>query len=283
MLPFPSKLTSPTCAPGSTNYFFGVINIENSGNPSSTIAAKQWAKGDVIVSGISYESGPGQVHLSFPGGPKVSAMPDPQTVYWLSPEFSSLWWLSFYFATWQTHQINIPLGFPSGEVRFRKWAGFIDYRDALTAENIQWQDSMEFSFLVSPSYARLPEFTVSNVRWVPDFVAPGTTAWLKGTYHSNIPAGYTPYVFAGPSQDMVNAMVDPALRSIRHPADAAWWQTGGGGSCCNCKGYPIPPPNGCSGQDTWTVLPDVAYTGFTPSVDGTIRHCVYCFNMPDGI
>jgi len=282
-LPIPTKITAPTCSPGSAQYIHGVVRFANSGNPASTVMAKQWAQGDVIVCGLSYESGPAPVFLSFPGQPKVQASPDPNLVYWVSPEYTSLWHLSWYFAYWQGHQIDVPLGFPNGTVTIRKWSGVIHAADPLVASSIVWQDSIPISFTVSSSAERLPEITVSNFRWVPNPVQPGYQSKMTADYHSNIPAAFMPVVFVGPVVSEVNESHEAPYRSIRHPVDAVWWQSGGGGACCNCKGYPIPPPNGCNGQETWSDWTGISSFGFTPSEPGLKRACIYSFYMPGGV
>lgn len=283
-LPFATRLTSPTCAPGSTQYMHGVINIANSGSQASTVASKQWAQGDVIVCGISYDSGPASVTLSFPSQPKITASPNPNAIYWLSPEYTSLWHLSWYFAYFGiVHQIDIPLGFPNGNVQISRWAGFIPADQPLVASSIIWQDSEPRSFTVSNATSRLPEFTFTNPRFIPNPGTIGSPSLLSADFQSNIPAGYMPYIFTGLTLEDVNAAQEPQYRSIRHPSGSAWWNTGGGGTCCNCYGYPMPPPNGCAGQDTWSSWTGMGSHGFIPSEEGEKDLCMFCFNMPDGI
>lgn len=285
-LPISTKLTSPTCAPGSTQYIHGVINIANSGNPYATIHAKQWEQGDVIVCGISYDSGPSSVTLSFPGKPKVTASPDPNVVYWLAPEYTSLWFLSVYFGyIGCVHQIDVPLGFPTGTVQVSRWAGFIPATQPIADSSIIWQDSESYTFTVLNSADRLPEFTCSNARFVPNPGIIGETSWLLVDYQSNIPAPYMPCVISGFPMDEVNRDEEESLfSSIRHPPGATWWNTAGGGLCCNCQGHPIPPPNGCSGQETWTSLVGMANRGWISTVGGKNRTmCIFCMNMPNSI
>ncbi len=284
LLPFPTKITSPTCAPGSTQYMHGVLNFANSGSQAATVAAGQWAQGDVIVAGISYDSGPAPVTLSFPGQPKVTASPNPNAVYWLSPEYTSLWHLSWYFAYFGViHQIDIPLGFANGNVTVSRWAGYIPAGSPLSASSIVWQDSEAHTFAVSSSAERFPEITFSNPRFIPNPGAIGVNSTLAADFHSNIPAKFTPYVFTGLTVDDVNTSQEAPYRSIRHPAGSVWWNTGGGGSCCNCYGYPMPPPNGCNGSDTWSEWSGVGTHGFIPSQEGTRDLCMCCLYLPDGI
>jgi len=284
LLPFATKITASTCAPGSTQYMHGVINFANSGSQAATVNAKQWAQGDVIVAGISYDLGPAPITLSFPGQAKTTASPNPNTVYWLAPEYTSLWHLSWYFAYFGVcHQIDIPLGFANGTVQVSRWAGFIPASQPLVASSIVWQDSESHSFTVSNAAQRLPEFTFTNPRFIPSPGSIGTPSYLSADFHSNIPAAYTPYVFSGITIEDVNAPQEPQYRSIRHPVDATWWNSGGGGKCCNCRGYPLPPPNGCNGQDTWSSWSGVGYHGWIPSTNGEKTMCMFCFNMPNGI
>jgi len=284
LLPYATKISASTCAPGSTQYIHGVINFANSGSQASTVAAKQWAQGDVIVTGVSYDSGPSSVTLSFPGRPKTTASPNPNTIYWLSPEYTSLWHLSWYFAYFGVvHQIDVPLGFPNGNVQISRWAGFIPASQPLVASSIVWQDSEPITFAVSNAANRLPEFTFTNPRFVPNPGSIGSPSVLAADFQSNIPAGYTPYVFTGLTIEDVDAAQESQYRSIRHPVGSVWWNTGGGGACCNCYGYPMPPPNGCGGQDTWSSWPGIGYHGWIPSAEGEKDLCMFCFNMPGGI
>lgn len=282
---FPTRLTYSRCSPGSTQYMHGVISFASSGGTDETIAAKQWEQGDVIVCGISYDSGPASVDLSFPGKPKVTASPNPSVIYWLSPEYTSLWHLAFqgeYFGP--SHQIDIPLGFPNGTVQVSRWAGFIPANQPLVASSIIWQDSESHTFTVSDIAPRLPQLTLTNVRFIPNPTSLGTPSYCYADYHSNVPSGYTPFIFLYLTIDQyVNPSLGESYRSIRHPSNAMWTGLGGGGSCCNCYGYPMPPPNGCGGVDTWTELPQFGHTGLIYNDPRIMDGCLVCFNAPGGL
>jgi len=284
-LNYETKLSGSTCAPGSTQYMHGVVNFANSGTPYATIAAKQWEPGDVITSGISYDYGPGSLYLSYPGQEGLFVSPDPNKIYWLAPEYNSLWHLSWYFAYFGAlHQIDIPYEFPNGDVTVSRWVGYVPADSPLNALSVVWQDSKSLTFEVSSTSEMLPKVTMSNIRWEPNPIYSGGVSYLKADLHSNIPSNFTPYMFMGKMVEEVNQSQELSFRSTRHPANAVWWKWGGGGH--HCLEYPhAGPPGGCNGEETWMNFYGAGYHGRYPleGESGEFMNCLCCFNMPYGI
>jgi len=278
----PTRFTSATCAPGSTEYFQSAIWIEKSYSADATIAAKQWEPGDVIVAGISYDSGPGTLGLSYPSEEVINVSPDPNSVYWLAPKHTSHWFLSpdpDYFVG--AYKIDVPLTFPNGNVSFSIWGGYIPSNLPITSSSIVWQDHLQRTFNVLSSAKRYPSLEVTNVRFVPNPTSVGSTSLFKCDVKASVPAEYNPVVFMGTDLDHINGTLnEPSASSIRHLPGSVWYNNGGGGLGCHYYDYPLPPPYGCNGQDTWTEIYGYYINGRNETKDDEVYCCLHCFYMP---
>ena len=287
-MPMNTKITANACAPGSTMYVFGIVSLDQSPRCGEDgwscrdieVADGLWQQGDVLVAGISYDSGPGDgISASFPSEDVPVTLVRGGSPVWVSPQHA-MWSLNGYFGEWMMWSIDIPAGFPAGRVNMRLWGGMIDADQPLTQAGIRWGFSEPIWFDVSPTAAVLPKFTVSKAQWSPPG-AVGVTSWLQMTMHSSIPSNYCPYMFSGMSQDEINALIPAQFRSTRHPANVWVPDTGGGGNDCRNNNYS--PPNGNSGQPTWQDWANIASFGYTPSHDGAYKYCVCVINMPNGL